>query len=186
MAALVTNDEANKYMGTTGADYTDEIARASTQVETFLRRNVIVEPITEYHDGGGDSLFLTQFPVLAGSVTVTNRLGNEPVSNTDYFTDEKRGIIQHIHRWPEGFRIWKVEYQAGMAATVADVPGDIKKAVLMLIEAERSGGGAAEGIKKETIGDYSIEFFGGSEAPTQSPTARVEELLEPYRRRLVG
>lgn len=184
--ALITNDEANKYLGTTGVDYSDEIARASTQVKTFLRRNVIISAVTEYHDGGGDSLFLTQFPVVTGSVTVSDRLQNELVSDTNYFTDEKRGIVQHIHRWPEGFRHWKVEYQAGLAATPADVPGDIKKAVLMLIEAEKSGGGAAEGIKKESIGDYSVEYFGGSDAPTQSPTARVEELLEPYRRRLVG
>lgn len=172
---LVTNEEVRKYLGTT-EDYSEEITRASTIVVQLLGNPVIHTELTEYHDGGYQALIVDHFPIVPGSVTILDTASGEEVSPDTYIVHLKG---RRIHRkqsiWSVGAMRWEVTYKAGIAKTVAEVPADIKKAVLIIIEDETSE--TASGMRRETIGDYSYERFGGDEAT--GIMDEVERILAP-------
>lgn len=183
MADLVTSNEVNAFLGTSGVDYSAEIARASQQVETFIRQPVIHKAITEYHDGGFQSIILRYYPVKSGSVTVTNRIDGTTVDPADYYVDEQLGQLIHNSFWDRGIRIWKVDYTAGLVAPddqggPGNVPADIKKAVLLLIQAEQSGG-SMTAVKSRKIGSWQEQY---DTAKGGTVADEVASLLEPYRR----
>lgn len=179
MMDLVTNEEVQKYLGTQG-DYTAEITRASTLIRNILQNPVIYEELTEYHDGGYQTLVVEHFPILRDSVVIQDANTGGTVDPSRYFVrgGQNRKIIYRSGIWSLGMGRWEVTYQAGLAADVAEVPADIKKATLLLIEDETAGG--AEGIKKETIGDYSYEMFSPGEST--GVEGKVEKILAPYRK----
>lgn len=183
MADLVTNNEVNSFLGTSGVDYSAAIGRASQQVETFIRRPVIYKAITEYHDGGFQSIILRYYPVKSESVTVTHRVNGTTVAPADYYVDEQLGQLIHNSVWDRGVRIWKVDYTAGLVAPdeqggPGNVPADIKKAVLLLIKAERSGGSTAV-VKSKKIGSWQEQY---DTAKGGTVADEVAILLDPYRR----
>lgn len=172
---LVTLEEAQSALNTTD-DLSDEITRASRIIRELIGP-VIYEEVTEYLDGGR-RLILSHIPVLDGSLTITDRKrDNQTVA--DFFLDPDTGMVEGY--FPEGFRRWKGIYQTGWASDTAEVPQMIKKAVFLLIENEIDGGGAAEGIKKESIGDYSVEYFGGEATVSQNVLKRIEPYLSPFK-----
>lgn len=175
---LVTNEEVQKYLGTT-EDYSDQITRASAVIRNLLQNPVIIEELTEYHDGGYQTLVMEHFPILRDSVEIRDANTGEEVDPSRYFVrgGQSRKITYRSGIWSPGMGRWEVTYQAGLAATTAEVPADIKKATLLLIEDETTGG--AEGMKKETIGDYSYEMFAPGEA--SGVEVKVDNLLARYK-----
>lgn len=172
MADLVTSTEVNTYLGTTGIDYSEQIKRASAQVESYIGNPVIHTQYTEIYDGGVKSIFLNYYPVV--SVTVTDTVTNTVYDPSNYRLYPKMGELLNKYRlWYEDFGRWQVEYTAGLAADIASVPQDIKKATLMIIEDEQQKG--SSGYVKEKIGDYSYEKY-------DSGVEQALALLEPYRR----
>ncbi|HEY8414803.1 MAG TPA: phage head-tail connector protein, partial [Thermaerobacter sp.] len=97
--------------------------------------------------------------------------GNE-TPEQDYVVDSRAGlVILRRGRWADGILRWQVDYTAGYAATVEEVPGDVRQAVLQLVAAWYNRRDA--GIITEWIGDYRWEVEAG--LPSQ-----VRQLLEPY------
>lgn len=175
---LVTLEEAQEAL-----ERTDDLSNKITWASRIIREligPVIHEEVTEYLDGGRRILILSHMPVVEGSLTLEDRKrGNQA---TGFFLDSDTGMVEGY--WADGFRRWKATYLTGWAANTEDVPQMIKKAVFLLIENEISGGGgAAEGIKKESIGDYSVEYFGGEEAAavSQDILQRIEPYLFPFK-----
>lgn len=177
MAALVTDAEVNEYLGTTGQDYTAEIARASARIEGIIGP-VIHTPFTEYLDGDGDDLLFTRYrPIKSGSVVITDTVDNSTVPTDEYEVYLDQGMIRRtIGVWGKGARRWKVDYIAGRAADVSAVPADIKEATLLLIKAAKSGGASAV-VKSKKVGQTSIEYDTSNGGSVQT---EVDSLLAPY------
>jgi len=183
VANLVTNDEVNSFLGTTGADYSTEIARASAEVESYIRQPVIQTSVTEHIDGGFPTL-ITKYKIV-GSPTVTDT-ETDTVVDTSQYRVKGRRIVNLTGWWADGFARWEVTYTAGIAPPdeqggPGNVPADIKKAVLLLIKAERSGGSTAV-VKAKKIGSWQEQY---DTAKGGSVADEVIRLLEPYRRRTV-
>lgn len=183
MANLVTNDEVNDFLGTTEKDYTSEIARASAEVESRIRQPVIQKSVTESIDGGFPTL-ITKYKIVGSPVVVD--------TETSTIVDERRykargrRILNLSGWWADGFARWEVTYTAGIAPPdekggPGNVPEDIKKAVLLLIKAEQSGGSTAL-VKSKKIGSWQ-EQYDTTKGGTVSD--EVDRLLEPYRRRTI-
>jgi len=182
---LVTLEEAQAAVNTTN-DISAEITRASKIIRELIGP-VIHESVTEYQDGGFPLLFLRNLPVVEGSVTVIDRKSNDTVvTNFTLLPDE--GALEHNSVWPSGFRRFKVQYTAGWAPDVSAVPQPIKEAAFILIRDMITGGsGAAEGIKRESIGDYTVEYFGEAQVQvSRDALDRAMKYLEPYRMVRIG
>lgn len=175
MADLVTNDEVNAYMGTTGVDYSADIARASRRVESKIGP-VVYTSYTERHDGGRDCLLLGYSPVKIDSVTITDMESGQTVPATDYIVDESGVIYCANGVWGWGRNRYEVTYQAGLCPDVASVPADIKEATLLLIKASKSGGASAV-VKSKRVGQTAIEYDTSNGGSVQT---EVDSLLAPY------
>ncbi|HEY8414410.1 MAG TPA: hypothetical protein VIK99_01425, partial [Thermaerobacter sp.] len=103
---------------------------------------------------------------------VLDTVTGQEAPREDYLLDPGAGLILlRRGRWAKGVRRWQVEYTAGYAATVDDVPGSVKQAVIQLVSAWYHR--RDPGVTAERIGDYSRDAEPG--LPTQ-----VRQLLEPY------
>ena len=174
---LVTLEEAQEALKTT-----EDLSAAITRVSRIIREwigPIIHESIQEHLDGGASHLFLTYYPVVPGTVTVTDRYTG--AQETAIFVFEDGGMVEHerYDRWPSGARRFRVEYMAGYAADVASVPAGIKKAVFIMLRQEMTGGEEGKEIVRESIGDWSVEYSTPGEGPAVDP---VEKYLEPFRR----
>ena len=183
MANLVTNDEANTFLGTTGADYSAEIARASAEVESRVRQPVIQTSVTESIDGGFPTL-ITKYKIVGPPTVTDTETGT--VVDASLYKVKGRKIFNLAGWWADGFARWEVTYTAGIAPPdeqggPGNVPEDIKKAVLLLIKAEQSGGSTAL-VKSKKIGSWQ-EQYDTTKGGTVSD--EVDRLLEPYRRRTI-
>ena len=175
MADLVTNDEVNAYLGTSGVDYSTEIKRASRRVEGKIGP-VIYTSYTEKHDGGYDRFLLNYSPLKTGSVAITDNETGQTVDSDEYIEDESGVVYKKGGVWAVGRNRFTVTYQAGRVPDTASVPEDIKEATLLLIKAAQSGGTSVV-VKAKRIGSWSEEYDtskGGSAAD------EVDEILAPY------
>jgi hypothetical protein len=176
---LVTNDEVNRYMGTTGVDYAEDIARASEVAQGLIGKPVLEQEFTEYIDGGWPELFTKARPVKESSVSVIDTESNTTVDPITFGVIGSQGIIYTKGgAWGSGRRRWKVSFVAGIAPDVATVPADIKQAVLLLIKDGRTGGGTD--ILEEKIGDYSYKKADPSKV--KSGVEKVADLLGRYKK----
>ena len=173
MADLVTNDEVNTYLGTSGVDYSAEIKRASHQVVGKIGP-VIFTPFTEYHDGGQDRFLLDYNAIKTDSVTITDTETGRAIPENAYIVDKSGVIYKKSGLWYYGR--YQITYEAGLVDSTANVPADIKQATLMLIEDMQQK--ESSGYVKEKIGDYSYEKFDSDKV--QSKREQAMALLEPY------
>lgn len=175
MADLVTSAEVNTFLGTSGVDYSTDIARASKEIEGIIGNPVVHTSYTERLDGGVLTLFLSRFPVLESSVVVKDKETNTTMSTSDVIVYPETGRIETTQGYfGVGRRRWEVTYTAGICPDTNSVPADIKRATLLLIKEYRDN---TSGKKSEKIGDYSYELFEGVSVKDDIVT-----LLTPYRR----
>ena len=140
-------------------------------MERYTGRFFIHTDVTERHSGGSRTLFLRFRPVVQ-VVRVTDVETGTDVPETEYAVHSGAGLLTRRRGcWGYGVLRWEVAYKAGYAATVADVPPDVKAAVLQLVAAWYHR--RDPGVRAERIGDYSRDAELG--LPTQ-----VRQLLEPY------
>lgn len=147
------------------------IERASRAVERYTGRVFLHTSLTEWHDGGSATLYLHRRPVVQ-VVSVTDTEHGVAVPEEQYVIDPGAGmLIRRLGKWETGVRRWEVSYVAGYGVTTAEVPGDVKQAVIQLVTAWYNR--RDPGVTAERIGDYSRDVEAG--LPQQ-----VRELLEPY------
>ncbi|BDG61923.1 head-tail connector protein [Caldinitratiruptor microaerophilus] len=174
MPDLVTLEEAKEYLQSPVEDdplVSRLISRASAAVERYTGRVFIHTDLAERHDGGSHLLFLRQRPVVAVT-RVTDLSTGITLAADEYTLDGLAGLlIRNVGEWDRGLRRWEVQYTAGFGPTEADVPGDVKQAVLHLVAAWYHR--RDPGVTAERIGDYSRDAEPG--LPSQ-----VRELLAPY------
>lgn len=173
MSDLVTLEEAQEFLDT-DEDLSAAITRASAEIRSRIGP-VVIEPTTEVHDGGGEDIFLSRYPVKESTIVVTDTQDQTTFDNYVAYPDE--GRLSATYRWGPGRRRWKVKYEAGLVDSVDNVPGDIKKATLLLIAEEVEGQGSGR-LQSESIGDYSYTRSSAEEADVE-----IQRLLAPYRRR---
>lgn len=125
---------------------------------TFI---VPTDDTVEYFDGGRDSLFVKNFPVV--SITgIYYRTGdfdaptwNAYSSKTDYILNAKTGEIKML-ACQYGTQNIKVTYKGGYA-NIAAVPSDLKLAVTQAVSKE-FGRRKSAGLNSESVGGASISW----------------------------
>lgn len=167
----VTLDEARKFLDT-DENLSDAITRASARIRALMQNPVIYETATDVLHGGSYKLILSYYPIVDGTVTVTDIETGKTIMPD--FINKAAGILERRSRWEHGHRRWEVSYSAGLAETVEDVPQDIKTATLLLVQEEVG----EEFLQYESVGDYHMRRFNDA-----STLARVKQLLAPYVRR---
>ncbi|ADU50165.1 hypothetical protein Tmar_0040 [Thermaerobacter marianensis DSM 12885] len=176
MPQLVTLAEAKSLLQSPAEDdglVSDLIERASAAVESYTRRRILHAKVLDLLPGGSKALVLRYRPVVSVE-QVVDLESQQAVSTEDYVIDSRAGLIlRRRGKWPKGDLRWEVRYTAGYAATVDDVPADIKQAVLLLVQTWYQRRDPA--IQQERIGDYSYTL-----ADRRGWPDAVQDLLAPY------
>lgn len=146
------------------------IASASQIIENYLQRKVIQDTVVECFSGNGENGILLADPsfVSLTSVVITECDGTENTVSTDDFIIDDGNIIYFIAeptntfdytRFPRGRNNVEITYVAGMAATVNDVPADIRAAVVELILRLNTSSASPDILASgEQLGDYTIRY----------------------------
>lgn len=179
MALLVDPVELEQYVFKLPQDRSQEEKAALTAlaeaVSGWIERRcgpVLQVTVTEKHDGGKSRLFLYKRPVV--EVTKVKEVGVD-LTPDDYVLYGPEGILVRVSSgaeiaWAGGLQGVEVTYTAGRAATLADVPPEIKGAVLRwTYELYHSQPDNITGQVTETM----IERRG-------NPPEEVMEWLRPY------
>ena len=139
MPLLVGPVELEQYVFKIPQDRSQEEKAALTAlaeaVSGWIERRcgpVLQVTVTEKHDGGTSRLFLRQRPVA--SVVSVKEAGVD-LTPADYVLYGPEGILVRVSGgyeipWADGLQVIEVTYTAGRAATLADVPPEIRGAVL--------------------------------------------------------
>lgn len=173
MSDLITLAEAKTVTGLatlSDATLSRLISAASTIIEHYLQRNVIIASRVETHSGTGcNGLLLDDpLPVALTTVVVTDYDGTaNTVLNADFLLDTQ-ATLYFINSptntfgyttFPLGRNNVRVTYTAGMAATTTDVPADLKEAVFELMLRLNASTVSAEVLASgEQLGDYTIRY----------------------------
>ena len=173
--------------GTDDDDLLDAIIEAvSAQIETYCDRKFKSEERTEYYNGEGyEILALRCWPVSrSADFTIYDDLSvprdyasGDALGTDDYVIDYEMGLV---HRqgavFSDGAESVKVVYTAGVGATTATLPEDLRKAAVKLASAEYTQAKQrADGIQSEGIGPYRV-VYDKSKWP-----ADVLAILDEYR-----
>lgn len=158
------------------------INAVSTQIEKHCRRPIIVQTYTEYHDGNGTAeLTLRNMPI--DDLTSVDRIDEDGASLNSYTASDfvviaRRGVIRFTDQrafWT-GRENWKIVYDAGLAADVDAVPGDIRLAALEAVAvAWRSFSHKRQDLESLAVEGQSTTFVKAA-----LPKAALK-FLEPYR-----
>lgn len=179
---LVTKAEYKAYLGITSTNSDAEIdfliPKVSDLVKTYCRRTFIDyydEAKTEYFDGGFNQLILKETPVVnVTSVTRSLDFGKTYTALTK-FTDWIQRDDYVISTSPNGFAEalngYKVVYFAGYET----VPGDLKLAVLDLVEYYSKNNGAVHSSRDLNPNTTQISYVATSNFP-----ASIKRVLDQY------
>lgn len=180
---LFTLAEYKAYVGISSINQDTEIKAiipiASQMVKTYCRRtfvDYVNDAKTEVFGGGGERIFLSEFPVLAvSSVEQSVDYGSTYttlVEFTDYAVDHEDDGIVPINTvdnlWPRLINGYKVTYTGGYE----DVPDDLKVAAMdlatyylkndMAVKAQRAAGANTvqiEYITKNTLPSHIVRVL---------------------------
>jgi hypothetical protein len=163
MTALTTLETLKAELGITGsasdARLTRLITHVSSQIETFLGRNLERRAVTDTFIRSRRFLFLTAWPVV-GSVTVTS--DGTALTSDQYVLDADEGILSQPvygvgYGSPCGY-LWygtvTVDYTGGYllpGSVGANLPGDIERAALDLAIRYHHVGGRDPTLRSETV-----------------------------------
>lgn len=176
MPQLVTLAEAKAVLQSPDGDdglVSELIERASAAVESYTRRRILHASLVDLLSGGSKALVLRFRPVVEVA-QVVDLESQQAVNSEEYAVDRRAGLVLRKRgKWPKGDLRWEVRYTAGYAATVDEVPPDIKQAVILLVQAWYQRRDPA--IREERIGDYSYTLADRAGWPDA-----VRALLDPY------
>ncbi|HEY8425999.1 MAG TPA: hypothetical protein VIK73_08305 [Limnochordales bacterium] len=140
MALLVDPNQLQSYVfKRPPEDVSDEekalLAALAEAVSGWIERRcgpVLQVTVTERHDGGTSRLFLRRRPVV--EVKSVKEAGVD-LTPADFVLYGPEGVLVRVAggyeiQWAAGLQSVEVTYTAGRAATVADVPPEIRGAVL--------------------------------------------------------
>lgn len=189
--AFVTKAEARDYVFTrSGADEVDDtdedvlyrlVNAVCSAIERHLGKKIIIQEVTEYHDGGHNEIFLRYYPV--SSITSVTENGTV-LDADDYVFYDDIGLLARVvdgadSEWYDERRSVAVVYQAGYGTqtvangevtAIADVPEDIRLAALSWLRT----------IWKTEPENFSAQVAGGVVIRPHRMPAEVAGLLEPY------
>lgn len=183
--AIITLAELKTYLKIGASTYDTELEQliesASAMVENYISRCVVARAITnERHDMPyqGNIISLRNFPV---TVMPTVRSGADnssegsTVDSTGYRVNKRTGVITFDYKFADDIaQYFSVDYTAGIAASTATVPYDLKMAAFLICANAYSN---KSGLKSESMGSYSYtmgDLVGGL-------NSTVVELLGRYR-----
>ena len=179
---LVTKAEYKTYMGITSTNSDTEIdfliPKVSDLVKSYCRRSFVdyVSDIkVEYFDGGFKTLLLKETPLVSvASVTYSADYG-KTYSALTKFTDwviKGDSIVSLTPGgFPEAINGYKVSYFAGYET----IPGDLKLAVLDLIEYYSRNNGAVHSSRDLNPNTTQINYVSTTNLP-----APIKRVLDQY------
>ncbi len=181
--AVITAQEAWDHIfkdtGNRSPDELDALTRivngVSQAIEQYILGPVRTRGFDQTYDGGTERIFVRCRPVVSvANVTEAGR----PVPSNGYYVYKAEGILRRAGtRWLDQPQAVQISYTAGLAATVQDVPADIKMAALIWCHDIWSSGPA----------NFSnVITEGGSVIRPQKIPAPVAQILGPYRTLWVG
>ncbi len=177
--ALTTLSAAKNYLkiaaGDTSRDELLEelISALSLAMENHIGRAIIRRQIVdEPHEGSGRVLQLENYPVTEFAVLLED---GETVPADKYEVIKASGLVL-------GKRAFRgtllASYSAGYADTAQNAPRDVQLALWKWLYASLY---TEDGVERETLGDYSVQYYGFAEGMPRD----TMRLLEPYRTRTV-
>jgi hypothetical protein len=188
-------DELSLKDGNSDATLKRYISSASLAAMQYCNRTFAVETLSEqfFADppnrmvrGGVKVLQLARWPLIAGSVVVTED-GVLLVENTDYLVDKTNGQLTHLD--VSGLSVlWHplpltVAYQAGYATT----PVDVEDAIIKMVTRRFSAKGRDPNLKQQSIpGVIEQQWWiaTGTESGNMSPD--ITDVLDNYRAVIVS
>ena len=179
---LVTKAEYKAYMGITSINSDAEvdllIPKVSDLVKTYCRRTFIDfydEAKTEVFDGGFKQIILKETPVVAvNSVAYSADYGKtytSLVKFTDWVVRDDYVLSLSPMGFAEQINGYKVVYFAGYEV----VPGDLKLAVLDLIEYYSRNNGVVHTTRDLNPGTTQVNYVASSNFP-----ASIKRVLDQY------
>lgn len=166
---MIATSEIKTYLGISGSAQ-DALLTAieeyvSGYVSGYCRRDFAASQKTESHDGGVDTIFLKEFPIVSvDSVVVDGRT----LSASEYTLYAEEGYI--VGHFPYGRKNVSVTYTAGFGT----IPTDLKMLVVSLCGREYRQR-QSQGIKSESIGSARIDW--DAEISTEQKT-----ILDRYKK----
>jgi len=156
---------------------TDLIGAVSKRSASYCNRDFESKSRVEYHDGGGQYLYLKGLPVVA----LTSVYGSDTwewgtdnlIPATDYQLLEAGMLAYRYGAWPYGPQALKVTYTGGYA--VDTIPADLEMAVRSQV--------AYDFNRRKDIGLESVSFPDGSIQKVNSGEflPSVKAVLNRYR-----
>ena len=179
---LVTKAEYKAYMGITSTNSDAEIdfliPKVSDLVKTYCRRTFIDfydEAKTEMFDGGFKQIILKETPVVTvNSVAYSADYGKtytNLVKFTDYVVRDDYILSLNPNGFSQQINGYKVIYFAGYET----VPGDLKLAVLDLVEYYSRNNGAVHSTRDLNPNTTQINYVASSNFP-----ASIKRVLDQY------
>jgi len=179
---LVTKAEYKAYMGISSTNSDAEIdfliPKVSDLVKTYCRRTFIDyydEAKIEVFDGGFKTIILKETPVVTvNSVAYSADYGKtytNLIKFTDYVVRADYVLSLNSMGFPEQINGYRVNYFAGYEV----VPGDLKLAVLDLIEYYSRNNGAVHSTRDLNPNTTQINYVASSNFP-----ASIKRVLDQY------
>lgn len=161
---LTTIENLEVYTGKTitasedEAIYTSLINSVSAEIEKLCNRHFNSDSYDETYDIDGNSINLKQYPII--SITSVEYGSPFDASNRtaldadQYFTYDDEGIVSLSLRFNRASQWVNVVYNAGYVT----LPDDLVQIANKWVENQFNNTSVNSSIKKEKLGDYSIEF----------------------------
>jgi hypothetical protein len=179
---LVTKSEYKAYMGITSTNSDAEIdfliPKVSELVKTYCRRTFVDfydEAKTEVFDGGFKQIILKETPVVTVNSVAYSADYGKTYTNLTKFTDwiAREDYIVSLN--PNGFSEQINGYRVVYFAGYETVPGDLKLAVLDLVEYYSRNNGAVHSSRDLNPNTTQISYVSSSNFP-----ATIKRVLDQY------
>jgi hypothetical protein len=179
---LVTKTEYKTYMGITSTNSDSEIdfliPKVSDLVKSYCRRTFVdyySNIKVEFFDGGFREILLKETPVVSvSSVAYSDDYGKtytNLVKFTDWVVQGDSIISINTPVFPEAINGYKVSYFGGFDP----IPGDLKLAVLDLIEYYSRNNGAVHSSRDLNPNTTQINYVASTNLP-----ATIKRVLDQY------
>ena len=134
---LISIDDLRTFLEEDDADFDDQlnqlIPQVSSQIETYLNRELKEAARTEYFSGGRRYYYVAAFPINPSPVPIVLEDDVTQTDNEDYFTFENEGLFEFQYETSDWRpKIIKITWTGGYAESdgVLVVPDDMKQACI--------------------------------------------------------